>query len=68
MNTRKVLPEVKGGGERKRVLWFQNYRVGRKQRLVMGRAWAGGVGGGSDLLNEGETGWQQQYEGEGCGE
>ena len=34
----------------------------------MGRAWAGGVGGGSDLLNEGETGWQQQYEGEGCGE
>lgn len=31
----------------------------------MGRAWAGGVGGGSDLLNEGETGRQQQYEGEG---
>ena len=45
-----------------------NYRVGRKQSLVMGRAWAGGVGGGSDLLNEEETGQQQQYEGEGCGE
>ena len=45
-----------------------NYRVGRKQRLVMGRVWAGGVGGGGDLLNEGETGWQQQYEGEGCSE
>ena len=33
MNTRKVLPEVKGGGERKRVLWFEIIE------LVESRGW-----------------------------
>ena len=67
MNTRKVLPEVKGGGERKREFYGLKLQSWSKAEVGNGQS-AGGVGGGSDLLNEGETGRQHQYEGEGCGE